>query len=266
MSAELGKARQLLSSVTQHLKQGKHLPAASALHEALGIMLRSQLMKSERDQFVGLIEQAVFTMAQDKALRSIYPLKIDYAPGQERELYAAMRTLLGELQANVADEAKQIIEDKEKKRAQGLAEGQQFLDGKQYDQAKKRFNSVIEEFHNDAGLKAEVGERFMNAGRYGEAVEYLGEALQDDPEAVHLYNRIGIALRKTGDFQTAENYYQRALEIESRDGHLYFNLGRLYVDWGRWDKVAEAAKRALAVAPDFEEARKMLAFALKKIG
>ncbi|MBA4358914.1 MAG: hypothetical protein C0405_14435, partial [Desulfovibrio sp.] len=58
----------------------------------------------------------------------------------------------------------------------------------------------------------------------------------------------------------------KALGITQADEYLYFNLGRLYFDWQRWDKTAEAAARAVGLNPDFQEAKKLLAYAQKKLG
>jgi tetratricopeptide (TPR) repeat protein len=266
MSAELTKARNQITQVNTYLKQGKPHPAVNALYEAVLAMLRAQLMKAERDEFAKLIEQAVYQLNNNAELRKLYPLVIPYTPGEEKALLETVRELLKELQANTIDDAKESIGDRQKRRAEGLKNGKDMLERKEYDPARKALSSLVREFPNDADLRAEVAELFMQVELYEDAFKYLDEALGLTPEQLHLYNRIGIVLRKLGQYDTGEKYFMRAVNFAKEDPNLYFNLGRLYIDWERYDKVEKAAKIALKLAPGFEEARKMLNYALKKQG
>lgn len=266
MSAELTKARNQITQVNTYLKQGKPLPAVNALYEAVLAMLKAQLMKSERDEFAKLIEQAVYQLNNNKELRVLYPLVIPYAIGEEKSLLEKLRELLRELQTNTVDLASAQIEMRQKRRSEGLRHGKQLLDNKEYDPARKSLGGLVREFPNDAPLRAEVAELFIQAELYEDAFKYLDEALGLSPEQIHLYNRIGIVLRKLGQFDVGEKYFMRAVNYAKDDPNLYFNLGRLYIDWERYDKVERAAKLALKLKPGFQEASKMLLFALKKQG
>jgi len=266
MSAELTKARNQISQVNTYLKQGKPLPAVNALYEAVLAMLKAQLMKSERDEFAKLIEQAVYQLNNNKDLRALYPLVIPYNAGEEKELLETLRELLRELQANTVDLAQAQMEMRQKRREEGLRQGKEMLANKEFDNARKHLGSLVREFPNDAPLRAEVAELFMQAELYEDAFKYLDEALGLSPDQLHLYNRIGIVLRKLGQFDVGEKYFMRAVNYAKDDPNLYFNLGRLYIDWQKYDKVEKAAKLALKLNPDFLEAGKMLSFALKKQG
>ncbi|NCC60646.1 MAG: tetratricopeptide repeat protein, partial [Verrucomicrobiae bacterium] len=46
----------------------------------------------------------------------------------------------------------------------------------------------------------------------------------------------------------------------------YFNLGRVYLDMKMWKNAITAADRALAINPEFGEAKKMKLFATKQMG
>jgi predicted Zn-dependent protease len=266
MSAELTKARKQITQVNTYLKQGKPLPAVNALYEAVMAMLKAQLMKAERDEFARLIEQAVYQLNNNKELRQLYPLVIPYTAGEEKALLDTIRELLHELQANTVDDAKDQIEGRQKRRAEGLLKGKQLLEEKKIDPARKCLSSLVREFPNDSDLRAEVAELFMQAELYEDAFKYLDEALGLSPDQLHLYNRIGIVLRKLGKFDVGEKYFMRAVNYAKEDPNLYFNLGRLYIDWQKYEKVERAAKLALKLDPNFHEARKMLSFALKKQG
>lgn len=266
MSAELTKARNQITQVNTYLKQGKPLPAVTALYEAVLAMLKAQLMKAERDEFGKLITQAVYKLNNNRELRRLYPLVIPYVPGDEKALVETLRELLRELQANTVDQARDQIEGRQKRRAEGLKLGREQLEAKEHDAARKTLSSLSREFPNDAPLRAEIAELFIQAELFEDAFKYLDEALELSPDQLHLYNRIGIVLRKLGKFDVGEKYFMRAVNYAKDDPNLYFNLGRLYIDWEKFEKVEKAAKIALKLNPDFQEAQKMLAFAIKKQG
>ena len=264
MSAELTKARMQIAQVNTFLKQGKPLPAVNSLREAVLAMLRQALMKAEKTEMGTMIQQAVYQLNNDKELRKLNPLVIPYEPGEEKVLLENLRLLLLELQANAVDEARDQIGYKERRRAEAFKQAKEFMESKQEDQARQVLHTLVKEYPQDAPLRAEVAEFFMQYELYDDAFAYLDEALNLDPEQIHLYNRIGIVLRKLKKFDVGEKYFMRAVEYAKSDPNLYFNIGRLYIDWERWDKVERSAKIALKLNPDFQEAQKMLAFALRK--
>lgn len=266
MSAELTKARNQITQINTFLKQGKPLPAVNALHEAVLTMLKAKLMKAERDEFVKLIEQAVYQLNNNKDLRQLYPLVIPYAAGEEKALVERLRELLRELQTNTVDVANAQIELRQKRRAEGLKTGREQLERQELDPARKTLSSLVREFPKDSALRAEIAELFIQFEQFEDAFKYLDEALELSPDQLHLYNRIGIVLRKLGQFDVGEKYFMRAVGFAKDDPNLYFNLGRLYIDWEKWEKVEKAAKLALKLKPDFQEAGKMLLFAQKKLG
>jgi len=265
MSGELTKARQRLTSINSSLKQGKYMAAAQALNDAIVIMLSAQLMKSERDEFAQMLDDAVYALNNNKELRKVFPLVLNYTPGEEKKLLEQIFEMRKILQEDVNEGAQKDLASLEARKQAELDRGQQHLEQQEFDQAKQIFDALTTEFAGDAELKAEVADRFQKAGLNEEAVGYLSSAIKDSPDSLHLYNRIGIVLRKMQDFQSAENYYRKALEITQADEYLFFNLGRLYFDWQRWDKTAEAAQRAVGLNPNFHEAKKLLAYAQKKM-
>lgn len=266
MSSELMNARKKLATVNTLLKQKKPMPAVQAVYDAVMAMLRSSLMKAEREEFQELIESAVHCLNSDKELRQVYPLIINYSSGSEKVLVGTLRELLQELQKNVSEEVQNMAQQMSQRKADGLQKGQELIEKNKIEEAKRLFNKLIKEFKNDTELRAEIADKFIKANLHEEALGYLEEALANDPDAIFLYNRIGIVLRKMKDFKTAEKYYLKALELSKKDEYLYFNCGRLYYDWRKWDKMAEAAKKALGINPNFAEAEKMLNFANKKAG
>lgn len=266
MSNKLVNARKKLNATSTFLKKGKYMAAVQSVHDGLILFLKSQAMKSEREEFEDIIEKATSALANDAELRKIYPLVISYKRGQERALLDAMRELLQELQAALNESVQGDLQAVMEKKKKLIDEGQSLLDSEEYDKAKAVFDDLIANFGGDTDLKADIADRYLNAGRYQEAFHMLDDALKDDPNAIHLYNRIGMVLRKMKDFDTAEKYYLKALTLSSDDEYLHYNLGRLYYDWRKWGKMAQAAQHAVDINPGFGEAVKMLKFAQKKTG
>lgn len=264
MSTELIKARSLLAGIGTFLKQEKVLPAVLALHDALNIVLKVALMKSERAEFEASIEHAVFKLNGDTNLRKIYPLMISYARGRELELQTSLRDLLAELQESSVVEARQLLAERERQKAEGLNKGRQMIAKGEYDPAVQFFDKMIKFFREDAGLIVDVGELFLEAEQFDKALHYFSQSLANKPESVHLLNRIGMALRRLGKFREAEQCFLQAVAMVDNDERLYFNLGRVYLDWGAWDKAAEAASHALSLNPELGQAKKMRDYALQK--
>ncbi|KUG27207.1 tpr repeat [hydrocarbon metagenome] len=266
MSAELSRARAQISAIGTHLKQGKVFPAATALYEAINNILRSQLMKSERDEFARMITDAVYLLNNDKGFRSSYPLLMQYQPGQEKQLAEMLRDVLQELQHSAVTEAKDIIQELQHRREAALERGRLLLVEQKNDEAREVLEKLAREFPEDSDLKARIADLFIKGELYEDAFTYLDEALDLSPDQIHLYNRIGIVLRRLKKFDVAEKYFIRAVPYAKNDANLYFNLGRVYVDWERFDKAEKAARIALRITPSFEEAKKMLNFSLRRQG
>lgn len=265
MAAELTKARSKLAGVSALLRQSKHMAAVQAVHDALILILKSPLMRSEKEEFARLISDVVYSMNADQNLRKHYPLVIKYEPGAEKALFDVMLELLKVLQNVVTEEVQGDAAELDRVKREGLERGQAHIDRKEFDEARKVFDKLVREFKNDTNLAADIADRFLKAERFKDAYEFLEEALRHDPNAIYLYNRIGIVLRKMKDFQTAEQYYLKALDISKDDEYLHFNVGRLYADQGLWKKVLASAERALKINPEFAEAEKMRHFAEKKL-
>ena len=263
--SELVKARKKLNSVPTLLKRGKYMTAVQGIHDGLILFLKTQVIRNERDEFEEILRKVTYSLNSDAELRKIYPLVISYEPGQERALLDAMRELLQELQKVINEEVKDDIQVIAAQKRAAIEKGQKHLDDQEWDEAKKTFNQLVKKFGGHTDLKAGIADRYLNAGRYEEAFHMLDNALNDDPNAIHLYNRIGMVLRKMKDFDTAEKYYLKALTLSSDDEYLHYNVGRLYYDWGKWDKMSQAAQTAVGINPDFSEAIKMLKFAQKKM-
>lgn len=260
MSQELTTARRALSKVSSDLKQGQLISAATAVRDGARLFGRVPMIKSESEEFVDMLRNACDQLRYSKAVTQVFPLAIDYAPGQEGELMQLMNELIEALQQVSTEDAMRMHKER---KAAALAKARKELEEDKLDEARKTLAGIVGEYDEDPSLAYDAAECFMFAGRFEDAAVYLEKAIALEPTA-HLHNRLGIALRKTGRLEQAEQSFLRALELENADPNLWFNLGRLYLDQKAWPKVEKCAEKALALSPDFAEAAKMAAYAKKQ--
>lgn len=265
MSSELIKARSKIAGINRYLKQAKILPAIVSMHEAVGIIVRTPLLKHEKEEFARTLDQALYTLNNHAEFKKVCPMVLEYKEGDEKQLLSMLKDLLDDLQGNAVDEAKQMLQAIDDQKRIQLKRGTELLQKGKFKDAKFVFNKLLLQFPDDTDLKYEVAELFLKFDRNKDALQLLIEAVKDFPESAHLYNRVGMVLRKMEEFELSEKYYGKALKLSSADPGLFFNIGRLYIDWKRWDKVNEMASSALEIDPDFVEARKMRSFAIKKM-
>lgn len=265
MTNDLTKARQQLGQIRSYLRTGKPLPAIQALHSTLRIALQNPLMKSEKDEFSKLFEDAVLSIMSDPTVKGIYPENITYTPGKELQLLDDVRKLLEAMDSSVRDAVQEAVRQKELRRVQLLKEGEEHFQKAELEKAKSTLSTLARENKDEPELYGQIGDICLKYKEYEEAIKYLEIALRLKPQLVYLYNSIGIALRKTQKFETAEKYYLHAANYLGRDPNLFFNLGRLYVDWKQWEKAIKAAAGALKVKPDFVEAQKLKEYAEKNL-
>ncbi|CAK7002635.1 MAG: hypothetical protein DELT_00093 [Desulfovibrio sp.] len=263
--SDIVTVRRQVKQVASILRQGKIMPAAKSVVEALKLVLTKPLMKAEKDEFMDSISEAVDYLNNDANLRKLYPLAIEYVPGEEKKTLEQLVELLEivneDAMSGVAEMTQRIVDKKQA----ALNEGQCHLDAHEYDKARKVFSDISTEFADDADLKSQIGEKVLAAGLFEDAAQYFEEAVALDPNALHNYNRLAISLRKLGRFELAEEKYLTVLPLAPEDPFLLFNMGRLYAEWSKWDKALEYGEKAFALKPDFVEAQKLANFARKRL-
>ena len=265
MSAELTKARQQLGDVRTMLRQGKTQPAVSAVYNTVITILKTPLMKSERDEFERMLDEAIYGLATDPEIKKIFPMLLSYTPGEERLLLETLRNLLEAFDSTLLDAAQEAKRQQEIRKHKMLEEAEKAAAGGDLDKARVTLARAAREYRDDAAYIGEIGELCIKCGLFEDAITYLEDALNQNPSLAHLYNQIGMVLRRMQRFQVAERYYLKASEYLGKDPNLFFNLGRVYLDWGKWRKAALAANGALKLDPEFNEARKLLEYVEKKL-
>ncbi len=263
MASTIANARQGLKQVASQVKQGNISAAVQSIQNALKIM-RTNLLKPERKELEELISSAVSQISIDPNLKQIFPLALNYTPGEESLLVQSMNELqscLAEQRQAEAEEAKRL---KEEKKLQRLEKGKAEL-AVNVEKGRATLIALARDNHQDADLLGKIGEAFLEAKLYEEAVSYLTEALDLKEDIIPLYNSIGMALRELKRFPLAETYYLRASKYLRHDPNLYFNIARLYLDWNKLAKSKKAILVALKLDPNFEHAQKLSTFLDKKL-
>lgn len=265
MSKGLFEARRKLSSVATLVRQDKPLNAAQALFDGLQAMLREPLLKSEKDEFIRFVENAVREINYNKKIQSLFSIQLSYTPGEESFLLDNVKMLLETLEALAVDEADKAFQEREAKKKARFAEAMALIGGDRAEEGKKLLKSLATEYYDDASLMVEASEALEKAGHLEEAVTYMEKAQFLVKDDVYILNKLGILYRKVGRREESEKMFLAAENHTPDDPYLLFNKGRLYLDWQRWHECRAAAQAALVLLPDFAEAGKMADYAAKRV-
>lgn len=265
MSRDIFQARVNLTKIPTQIKQGNFLSAAQAMRSALQIITTQTLIRNESDEFRQLISQGGSYLSNSEKIRKLFPLSLEYKKGEEKELMKTLDELISMLKDQTTEDAKEVYEKIEKVKRLGVEKGRKELEKEKKDKADKTFGKLKKQFPTDPDLISEIAQAYMDSGMFEEASNYFDNSLELAPENIFALNRLAIALRRLGEYDKAEDRLLSAINLDKKDPSLYFNLGRLYLDWEKWDKGIESAKKACELNPKFDEAKKMLAYFQNKI-
>lgn len=148
-----------------------------------------------------------------------------------------------------------------------IAKGQELFDQGQLDQAEKQFLKSL--MIDDQNVKANygLGQVYTEKQEFDKLRKVLNTLLYIDAafaqEHREQFNSFGISLRKNKCYDESIRFYARALELNAMDEHVYFNMARAYYEKGAMEECLTNLNIALAVNPDFAEAKKFLEFCQK---
>ncbi len=265
MSQALSGARRQLVQVNSMLRQNNILPAVKSARAGVLIMLQHGLLKGEREEFAQLISDAAAHIGNNATVRKIFPLSLAYEQGHEREFLEVLDSLLEVLSEEALESAQVSFDAAQAAKRDALAKGQAELDQGRHQEARRTFSDLAAEHADDADLRVDIGERFLKAGLLDDATGHLESAADMGGCSAYGYNHLAISMRKLGRFDAAREYFNKALALDDQDSNIYFNLGRLYIDSQDWEKAMAAGQKALELDPEFVEARKLAAYAEKKL-
>jgi len=148
--------------------------------------------------------------------------------------------------------------------ARKIEKGEELFAAGQIDEAEKAFLKAL--MIDDVNVKANyaLGSVYLEKHDFAKLKKVLNTLLHVDEafsqEHRERFNAFGIDLRKGKLFDEALGFYSRALEVHAMDEHVYFNMARAYYEKNAREECMRHLDIALAVNPDFEEARKFLEF------
>jgi tetratricopeptide (TPR) repeat protein len=99
---------------------------------------------------------------------------------------------------------------------------------------------------------------YMGNQKEEQAEGVLNEILEQNPDTINVYNTLGVLYRKRGDYQAALEQYGKALKIHPNQPKVYYNVGRLHVDLKDLEQAKLSFEKALALDPEFKEAREAM--------
>ncbi|MFZ2491425.1 MAG: cyclic nucleotide-binding domain-containing protein [Thermoanaerobaculia bacterium] len=100
---------------------------------------------------------------------------------------------------------------------------------------------------------------------WADAVQAWQQYIALKPEDTDAANALGVLFGKVGRWMEAAQTFERLVVLKSKDATLLFNLGLSYRQLDQLPQAAGAFRQALAIKPDYDNARKGLASVLDRI-
>ncbi|MBW2062115.1 MAG: tetratricopeptide repeat protein [Deltaproteobacteria bacterium] len=163
----------------------------------------------------------------------------------------------GRLEEAIAS-LKQAVEVNPESTRSHSALGKVYLSAGRAEEAKSSLKQALNLDPENHENQISLADSYLQLEENSRAEEIYTKVLQHRPDDLNVFNRLGIAFRKQGKYEQALANYHQALKITSQDENLYFNLGRCYFEMGRLEEARGCMQKALAVNPDFEEAKEFM--------
>lgn len=154
--------------------------------------------------------------------------------------------------------------------ARKVAQGEAMMAKGNVDEAERQFMKAL--MFDDANVQANygLGEVYSEKKDFDKLKKVMktlmGQDAAFDQEHRERFNTFGISLRKNKHYDDSVIYYTRAIELNAGDEHVHFNMARVLFEKGEMEQCLQHLNIALAVNPEFAEAKKFMAFVEKKLG
>jgi tetratricopeptide (TPR) repeat protein len=186
----------------------------------------------------------------------------EYAPK-----YAEPLNLLGliEYSRGHRDQARQFFKD-----AIALKEhfaeahnnlGVLFMDERQFFKARDTFKQAIQIDPGYVNARVNLGLCLFYSGHRSKARKEYMKCLELQPQACDCRQGLGLIAASEKDFEEAKAQFTRMTEICPHSPIGFYNLCQVFYDMGQCGNSVEACMKALAIKPDYLEARKNLKLA-----
>ncbi|MBF0445632.1 MAG: tetratricopeptide repeat protein [Magnetococcales bacterium] len=147
---------------------------------------------------------------------------------------------------------------------QALQKGVDFHHAKQFDQAIKCYEKVLEIRPNDAATISNIGTALQSMGKLDEAVSSYKKAIKIKPDYAMAYSNLGNILAEQGRVEEAITHYKKAIKIKPDYSLAYFNLGNAQKIQGKLDAASKSYQKAIEIKPDYAESYNNIGNILKE--
>jgi tetratricopeptide (TPR) repeat protein len=127
------------------------------------------------------------------------------------------------------------------------------------EEAADWYRKAIEAAPTESLYHYQLSIALTDLNRLDEAAAELATTLRLDPDAAGAHDDLGVLLARRGDLAGAQSHFKEAYRIDPARPSTLLNLGGVALAQGRADEAAGWYRKALAVKPDFQEARRNLA-------
>ena len=136
----------------------------------------------------------------------------------------------------------------------------------QVERAVKSCRMALERDPQNIDAHFNFGICLSSQGRYQEAEREFFQTLSLDPQYGSAYFHLGLVKAAQGDLAAARSYFTKTMQMNIPNARVYFNLGDVYEKWDEPENALGAYSRALAMRPEWAEARARAAAILAKEG
>ena len=207
-----------------------------------------------------------FVEEADSGQLDIQPLNKNYVPsGPKRTI--GMEDLL----AKFAPEPEfylSTVFPKMQELSNTIQKGERHREKGEIFSAELEFNQAILVDEENVRANFGLGLTYLDRGESHKANDIFERLVRleaaFDLEHKHLFNDFGISLRKNKMLDQSLDYYGRAESLADADENLYYNIARVHFDREDPVKCLESLKKAIALKPDFREARKFVKYLVDK--
>jgi len=147
-----------------------------------------------------------------------------------------------------------------------IKQGQQALNTGYTRKAFDFYSSVLKTNPIDESAIYGIGLVHQMEGNIEKAIDSYNKALKINPAFYEAYYNLGILYSKTSNINNAITALSKAIEVNNNDASVYNNLGVLYFKKKVFREARACFENALAIDPDYQEAKQNLEKVLENVG
>lgn len=139
-------------------------------------------------------------------------------------------------------------------------QGDEFLEGKQYDDALAAYTKAVE-LKPTANAYYHIGWIHNDRNEFEQAISALDQSIRTSPNNPLAWFEVGYANRNLKRFDKALNAYRRAIALKPDYAAAYYEIGWIHNDQGQYAQAVEALTQATRLRTDYAEAHLELGYA-----